>query len=117
MLAPAALLLALALGVAFLTGTLPDTQIHGLTADRSAGVVYVATDRGVFSASLSLNDAGPAATNWVSISRDLPAAAAWDVMLNPDNTLTVALDGYGVFETAAPHRTHNPSPLHRYPLC
>jgi uncharacterized protein (TIGR03437 family) len=89
------------------TGTLPDAQIHGLTADRSAGVVYVATDRGVFSGSLSLNDAGPAATNWVSISRDLPAAAAWDVMLNPDNTLTVALDGYGVFESPAPHRTRN----------
>ncbi len=34
-------------------------------------------------------------------------AAAWDVRLNPDNTLTVALDGYGVFETAAPHHTMN----------
>ncbi|HWE53067.1 MAG TPA: hypothetical protein VG273_24965 [Bryobacteraceae bacterium] len=89
------------------TGALPDARIHGLTADRSAGVVYVATDRGVFSGSLSLNDAGPAAANWVSISRDLPAAAAWDVMLNADNTLTVALDGYGVFETPAPHRSRN----------
>ena len=28
-------------------------------------------------------------------------------MLNPDNTLTVALDGYGVFESPAPHRTRN----------
>ncbi len=89
------------------TGALPDRQFHGVTADRSADVVYVATDRGVFSGSLSLNDAGPAATNWVSISRDLPAAAAWDVLLNPDNTLTVALDGYGVFESPAPHRTRN----------
>jgi uncharacterized protein (TIGR03437 family) len=89
------------------TGALPDTQIHGVTADRSADMVYVATDRGVFSGSLSLNDAGPAATNWISISRDLPAAAAWDVLLNPDNTLTVGLDGYGVFESPAPHRTRN----------
>jgi uncharacterized protein (TIGR03437 family) len=87
------------------TGSLASGRIHGVTADRSASVVYLATDRGVYSGSLSLNDAGPAAPEWVSISRDLPAAAAWDVRLNPDNTLTVALDGYGVFETPAPHRT------------
>ena len=86
------------------TGALPQTGIHGIAADVSAGVVYLATDRGVFSGSLSLNDAGPSASNWSSISTDLPAAAAWDVRLNPDNTLTVALDGYGVFETQAPHR-------------
>jgi len=89
------------------TGELPSGQIHGITADRSAGVVYVANDRGVFSGSLSLNDAGAAATGWKSVSSDLPAAAAWDVRLNADNTLTVALDGYGVFETAAPHHTMN----------
>ena len=87
------------------TGALPDTRINALTADRSAGVIYAATDRGVLSASLSLNDAGPAASNWRSINRNLPAATAWDIRLNPDNTLTVALDGYGVFETQAPHRS------------
>jgi uncharacterized protein (TIGR03437 family) len=87
------------------TGSLPQASIHGIAADRSAGVVYVATDRGVFAGSLSLNDAGPAASNWKALSADLPAAAAWDVRLNPDNTLTVALDGYGVFESPAPHRT------------
>jgi uncharacterized protein (TIGR03437 family) len=89
------------------TGELPSAQIHGIAADRSAGVVYVATDRGVFSGSLSLNDAGTAAKNWKVVSSDLPAAAAWDVRLNPDNTLAVALDGYGVFETPAPHHTQN----------
>jgi uncharacterized protein (TIGR03437 family) len=89
------------------TGSLPPAQIRGITADRSAGVVYVATDRGLFSGSLSLNDAGGAATNWQAISRDLPAAPVWDARLNPDNTLTVALDGYGVFEAPAPHRTVN----------
>jgi uncharacterized protein (TIGR03437 family) len=87
------------------TGTLPQTQIHGMSADRSSSVVYVATDRGVFAGTLSLNDAGPAPADWKSVSRDLPAGVAWDVRLNPDNTLTVALDGYGVFETAAPHRS------------
>ncbi len=87
------------------TGLLPQTRIHALAADRSAGVIYAATDRGVFTGTLSLDDAGPAATGWRSINRNLPAAAAWDLRLNPDNTLTVALDGYGVFETQAPHRS------------
>ncbi len=54
------------------TGRLPSAQIHGITADRSAGVVYLATDRGVFSGSLSLNDAGSAAKAWKSVSSDLP---------------------------------------------
>lgn len=89
------------------TGALPASQIHGIAADRSAGVVYVATDRGVFSGNLSLNDAGNAATNWTAVSRNLPAAPAWDVRLGGDGTLTVALDGYGVFESAAPHRTRS----------
>jgi uncharacterized protein (TIGR03437 family) len=39
------------------------------------------------------------------VSRDLPAAKAWEVQLNPDNTLEVVLDGYGVYETPAPHRS------------
>ncbi len=86
------------------TGALPPGQIHGIAADRSAGVVYVATDGGVFGGTLSLNDAGAAASNWASVARALPAAPAWDVALTADNTLIVALDGYGVFETAAPHR-------------
>jgi uncharacterized protein (TIGR03437 family) len=89
------------------TGALPRTDIHGIAADRSAGVVYLATDRGVFQGSLSLNDAGPAASGWTMLSVGLQAAAAWDVRLNPDNTLTAALDGYGVFETPAPHQTRN----------
>jgi uncharacterized protein (TIGR03437 family) len=87
------------------TGSLPQARIHGIAGDRSAGVVYVATDRGVFSGNIPLNDAGPPRTDWTAASRDLPAAAAWDVRLNADNTLTVALDGYGVFESPAPHRT------------
>ena len=87
------------------TGALPPGQIHGIAADRSAGVVYVATDGGVFGGSLSLNDAGAPASNWVSVARALPVAPAWDVALTAENALIVALDGYGVFETAAPHRT------------
>jgi len=89
------------------TGALPAAAIHGIAADRSAAVVYVATDRGVFAGNLSLNDAGPAASNWRSLGADLPAAPAWDVRLSGDGKLTVALDGYGIFESLAPHRTRN----------
>lgn len=87
------------------SGDLPSAAIHGIAADPSAGVVYVATDRGAFSGKLSLNDAGSGATGWTAIAGDLPAAPAWDIRLNADDTLSLALDGYGVFETAAPHRT------------
>jgi uncharacterized protein (TIGR03437 family) len=89
------------------TGALPRTEIHGIAADASAGVVYLATDRGIFQGSVPLNDAGPAAAAWTMISSGLNVSAAWDVRLNSDNTLTAALDGYGVFETPAPHQTRN----------
>lgn len=88
------------------TSSLPSASIHGIAADRAAGVVYVATDRGIFSAVISLNDAS-APGDWKAVSRDLPAAAAWDLHLNSDNTLTVALDGYGLYETPAPHRSRS----------
>ncbi len=92
------------------TGSLNAGAIHGITADSSAGVVYAATDRGVFSGRLSLNAADLVQVAWssTSVSRDLPIAAAWDVRLNADNTLTVLLDGYGVYETPAPHRVLAP---------
>lgn len=91
------------------TGALNAGAIHGIAADSSAGVVYAATDRGVFSGRVSLNAADPEPAAWsASVSRDLPIAAAWDVRLNADGTLTVLLDGYGVYETPAPHRALAP---------
>ena len=51
-----------------LTSNLPDAPAHGVTAERSAGAVYVATDKGVFLASADLENAGPAAVNWTPIS-------------------------------------------------
>lgn len=89
------------------TGALPQAAVHGIAADRSASVVYVATDRGVFAGTLSLNDAGPAASNWKSLGADLPAAPAWDVRFSADGKLIVALDGYGIFESVAPRPTRN----------
>ena len=58
-----------------LTSNLPDAPAHGVTAVRSAGVVYVATDRGVFFAAADLENASSAAVTWTPISTHLPAAA------------------------------------------
>jgi uncharacterized protein (TIGR03437 family) len=87
-----------------LTSNLPDAPAHGVTADRSAGAVYVATDKGVFFAFADLENAGPAPV-WTPISATLPAAPATDVKLDPNGyQLYAALEGYGVYATAAPHR-------------
>ena len=88
-----------------LTSNLPDAPAHGVTAVRSAGVVYVATDKGVFFAAADLENAGPAAVTWTPISGRLPVAPATDVKLDANGyQLYAALDGYGVYATAAPHR-------------
>jgi len=45
---------------------------------------------------------------WVSLSDRLPAAAATDVRLDPAGVqLYAALDGHGVYASAAPHRLRN----------
>ncbi|HVY92324.1 MAG TPA: hypothetical protein VHA14_06235 [Bryobacteraceae bacterium] len=85
------------------TGNLPGGAIHGVTADSTAGVVYAATDNGVFYGRVVLNAADRVPAAWTPVTGNLPIAAAWDARLNPDGTLTVLLDGYGVFEAPAPH--------------
>lgn len=81
------------------SGPLPDPNINGIAADRQTDHVWIATGRGVFEARVPLNSAALASPQWRSAGSGLPAAAAWDVRLNNDNTLEVALDGYGVYET------------------
>jgi uncharacterized protein (TIGR03437 family) len=91
-----------------LTGNLPDAPAHGITAERAAGAVYVATDRGIFLARTDLENATVPAANWVKLSEGLPEAIAWDVRLDPAGVqLYAALDGYGVYGAAAPHRRWN----------
>ena len=88
-----------------LTSNLPDAPAYGVTAVRSAGVIYVATGKGVYFAAADLENAGPAAVTWTPISGHLPAAPAIDVKLDAnDDQLYAALDGYGVYATATPHR-------------
>ncbi|HXM44472.1 MAG TPA: hypothetical protein VN924_24755 [Bryobacteraceae bacterium] len=88
-----------------LTSNLPDVPARGVTAVRSAGAVYVATDKGIFFAFADLENAGPVAVTWTPISGSLPPAAAADVKLDANgDQLYAALDGYGVYATTAPHR-------------
>ena len=90
-----------------LTSNLPDVPAHGVTAERAAGAVYVATAQGVFFANADLENAGPATVTWSSISTRLPAVPATDVRLDANGyQLYAALEGYGVYATAAPHRLH-----------
>jgi uncharacterized protein (TIGR03437 family) len=87
-----------------LTSDLPPGAAHGITADREAGAVYVATDHGVYMTRVDLVSAGPAA-GWTPLL-GLPPAPALDVQLDPDgNQLFVVLEGYGAYTAIAPHRT------------
>jgi uncharacterized protein (TIGR03437 family) len=87
-----------------LDANLPDVPAHGVAADLVSGAVYVATDRGVYWAHEDLDSAGPA-SSWLLISGNLPAARATAVALDPAGSrLYIALEGYGVYASAAPQR-------------
>ena len=89
-----------------LDSNLPNAPVHAVTGERSAGAVYVATDRGVFWAQADLDNAGTPNVNWISLSDRLPAGTgATDVRLDAAGIqLYAAVEGYGVYATAAPHR-------------
>ena len=88
-----------------LTANLPDVPARGITAERAAGAIYVATDKGVYYTTADLENASAATVTWTSLSAGLPAVPATDVKLDPNGyQLYAALDGYGIFATAAPHR-------------
>ncbi len=85
-----------------ITGALGENPAHGITADRAAGAIYVATDRGVFLARADLNALGAVST-WTAIS-GLPEAIARDVKLAGTH-LFAAIDGYGLYSTSTPSLT------------
>jgi uncharacterized protein (TIGR03437 family) len=91
-----------------ITGNLNGSAIHGITADSAASVVYAATDNGVYSGRVVLNAADRVPATWTPLQGNLPIASAWDARLNPDGTLSVLLEGFGVFETPAPHLAQAP---------
>jgi uncharacterized protein (TIGR03437 family) len=89
-----------------LTANLPDAPAHVVVADREAGAVYLATDRGVYLAHEDLEAAGPPA-NWTLVSGNLPAARATAVELDRSKSqIYIAVEGYGVYAAPAPHRAH-----------
>jgi uncharacterized protein (TIGR03437 family) len=86
---------------------LPDIAAHGVAASRSSGMVYVATDRGVFYARADLNGLG-APGPW-QVLPGLPDRAVTDVRLDAgENQLWAAVEGFGVYSTLAPHRLNDP---------
>jgi len=85
-----------------LSSNLPPGAAHAVVADRAAGVVYAATDAGIFYARADLETPTRVAPECISLRAN---ARGRDVKLDPTgNQLYIALDGYGVFATAAPHR-------------
>jgi uncharacterized protein (TIGR03437 family) len=87
-----------------LSGNLPAGAAHSVAADAATGAVYLAMDEGLFFAVTQLGAAAPAPV-WAPIGATLPRAAVMDVRLDAGgNQLYVAIDGYGVFASIAPHR-------------
>jgi uncharacterized protein (TIGR03437 family) len=85
-----------------LSQNLPAGAAHAVVADRTAGAVYAATDAGIFYAQTDLENATQTPTVWRSLMDNVRGR---DVKLDAGgNQLYAAVDGYGVFVTAAPHR-------------
>ncbi len=90
------------------TANLPDAAAHGVAADLRSGVLYAATDAGVFMAYADLSALG-AVESWKALP-GLPDSPVRDVKLDGQaNQLWVAVAGYGVYSTLAPHRLRDPS--------
>jgi uncharacterized protein (TIGR03437 family) len=88
---------------------LPAGSAWSVTADRAAGAVYVATDKGVFYGHADLEGASTNPVNWQNLTDQLPTVRATDVALDAAGVqLYISLDGYGMYAAAAPHRRGNP---------
>jgi hypothetical protein len=87
-----------------LDSNLPNVPAHSVTAERAAGAVYVATDKGVFWAKVDLDNASLTPADWIPLA-GLPAEPATDVHLDAAGVqLYTAIEGYGVYAALAPHR-------------
>lgn len=91
-----------------ITGSLPKGNLRGVTADRLTGSIYLAGDAGVFYGTLDFNVLG-APPVWRKLG-PLPRSQGNDVFLDgAANQLYIAVEGYGVFATLAPHRRRVPA--------
>ncbi len=91
-----------------ITGNLPDAAASGVAVDLASKAIYVASSQGLFLSYTDLNSLGAAAA-WTPLAGLPVGVAVHDVKLDAQgNQLWVALDGYGVFSTLAPHRLRDP---------
>lgn len=87
-----------------LTANLPETAVHAATAHRASSTVYLATDSGIWFGVADLAG-GSRTASWFLMKGNLPRGTAFDVRLDAGgNQLFVAVDGFGVLATMAPHR-------------
>jgi uncharacterized protein (TIGR03437 family) len=85
-----------------ITASLSENPAHGIAADRVAGAIYVATDRGVYLARADLNALGSVSA-WTAVN-GLPDAPVRDVKVAGPH-LFAALDGYGLYSASTPMLT------------
>jgi uncharacterized protein (TIGR03437 family) len=95
-----------------ISANLPDVAVHGVTADSAGNAIYIATDQGVFFARTNLNALAVVPPSWTALAGSLPGlsnAPATDVKLDSSAIqLWIALEGYGLYQTMAPHRVGDP---------
>lgn len=91
-----------------ISANLPDVSVHGVTADPAGNAVYIATDQGVYLATVNINALSVAPPSWTALS-GLPPVAATDVKLDSSAIqLWVAMEGFGMYQAMAPHRAGDP---------
>lgn len=95
-----------------ITANLAAGIVYGLAAERDTGVIYAATEQGLFWTVSDLRAPSPA-TPWRR-AEGLPGpAAVRDAALDEAGVrLFAAVDGYGVWVAPAPHRALRPTAVH-----
>lgn len=93
-----------------ITGSLDGGRLHGVTADRAARSIYVATDRGVAYGRFDFAGLGQSyGWQWLEGSA-LPKEPVRDVRLDKNaNQLFIAYETSGIFASMAPHRRERPA--------
>lgn len=95
-----------------ITANLAAGTVYGLAAERDTGVIYAATEQGLYWTLGDLRAPAPA-TPWRKIEGLPGPAAVRDAALDDAGArLFVAVDGYGIWVAPAPHRAIRPAAVH-----
>jgi uncharacterized protein (TIGR03437 family) len=87
------------------TAGLPQGDLNGVATDRETGAIYVATGTGLY---VVYGGGNPGGQPWQMVRQEAVADVALDAA---GNQLYIAVDGYGVYATLAPHRFRDPRVL------